>query len=251
MMKDVLRSLWPARWRSGGYMHGLVRRRTRSVVWSGPFRGMRYIDYSFCSALMPKLIGIYEKELHAAVEDLIAWRPEVVVDIGAAEGYYAVGLASRLPTSTIVAFEADEGARQQLSQLADLNNCTNIRVEGLATPAALSAAVTDNGAKVAVVCDCEGAELDLLSPDDLPWQRSTFIICELHDFLRPGIEQALVARFRPTHRVSLLPAVPRMSSEFPFHTLISRLFPNRWVQMALGENRPAPMKWLVASPSLA
>jgi hypothetical protein len=232
-------------------MHGLVRCRTEGVVWSGPFRGMRYIDYSFCSALMPKLIGIYEKELHAAVEDLIAWCPDVVVDIGAAEGYYAVGLARRLPESTVVAFEADDGARQQLSQLAGLNHCKNIRVQGLATPASLSAVVADNGAKVAVICDCEGAELDLLSPDDLPWQRSAFIVCELHDFLRPGIEEALVARFQPTHRVCLLPAVVRTSSEFPFHTPISRLFPDRWVQMALGESRPAPMKWLIASSSIA
>jgi len=247
-MKQLMRRLWPARWRSGGYMHGLVRQQTQGVVWSGPFRGMRYIDYSFCSALMPKLIGIYEKELHAVVEDLIAWRPDVVVDIGAAEGYYAVGLARRLPESRVVAFEADEGARRQLSELAGLNRCPNIEVQGLATPASLSSAVADDGRKIAVVCDCEGAELDLLSPGEVAWQRRAFVICELHDFLRPGIEEALVARFRPTHRLSLIPAVPRTSSEFPFHTVVSRFYPGRWVQMALGESRPAPMKWLVASP---
>lgn len=229
-------------------MHSLVRSRTQSTVWSGPFRGMRYIDYSFCSALMPKLIGTYEKELHPAVDELIAWRPDVVIDIGAAEGYYAVGLARRLPGSKVIAFEADEGARAQLLQLADLNNVTNLRLLGLAARGSLTDVVSEEASRVAVICDCEGAEIDLLSPNELVWQRNAFIICELHDFLRPGTEEALVARFQATHRVSLLAAVPRTSSEFPFHNPISRLFPDRWVQMALGESRPAPMKWLLAIP---
>lgn len=232
-------------------MHSLVRSRTQSTVWSGPFRGMRYIDYSFCSALMPKLIGIYEKELHPAVDELIAWCPDVVIDIGAAEGYYAVGLARRLPGSKVIAFEADEGARAQLLQLADLNKVTNLRLRGLAARGSLTDVVSEESSRVAVICDCEGAEIDLLSPKELVWQRNAFIICELHDFLRPGTEEALVARLQATHRVSLLAAVPRTSSEFPFHTPVSRLFPARWVQMALGESRPAPMRWLVAEPLAA
>lgn len=247
-MKSLLRKIWPARWLPGAYVHSLVRSRTQQKVWSGPFRGMHYIDYSFYSALMPKFIGIYEKELHRAVNELIAWRPDLVIDIGAAEGYYAVGLARCLPESEVVAFEANEGARAQLQNLSQLNHCRNVRVHGLATPDSLSALTVEKGCKVAVISDCEGAELELLSPSKFAWLGGAFIICELHDFLQPGTEKALVERFRNTHRVELIPAVPRTPDDFPFHNLMSRLFLKRYVQIVLGESRPGPMQFLVATP---
>ena len=67
-------------------------------VFSGPFKGMQFIDESFENAFIPKILGIYERELHPAVEAAIALTPRLVVDIGTAEGYYAVGIARRLPT---------------------------------------------------------------------------------------------------------------------------------------------------------
>lgn len=212
---------------------------------------MRYIDESFCSALMPKLLGIYERKLHGAVEELVAWGPDAVIDIGAAEGYYAVGLAQRLPGSHVLAFEADEHARRLLSGLAALNGVENIREYGLATPETIEDALSGVSAReaVAVVCDCEGGEMDLLDPAKSPWLRRAFVICELHEFCRAGCDTEVPERFRQTHEISIIPARPRQRAEFPFPTAMTRLFPDRWIQMALGESRPAPMKWLVATPA--
>lgn len=50
---------------------------------------------------VPNLVGSYESELHLQIEQLILERPQVVIDVGCAEGYYAVGLAQRLPDATI------------------------------------------------------------------------------------------------------------------------------------------------------
>jgi predicted O-methyltransferase YrrM len=72
---------------------------------------MHYTENSQGSCYIPKLLGVYERELHDVLENLIAWGPDLVIDAGAAEGYYAVGLARRLPQSRIMAFEMEEGGR--------------------------------------------------------------------------------------------------------------------------------------------
>src|SRR5688500_985732 len=74
--------------------HGLSVRR-------GPFHGMTYPESAvgLAEQLVPKLLGSYECELHGALEQVIQGDYEQVVDIGAADGYYAVGLARALPDS--------------------------------------------------------------------------------------------------------------------------------------------------------
>lgn len=52
--------------------------------------------------LVPLLLGVYERELHAAVADVIARTAGVIVDIGAAD---AVGFARAKSDSRVVAYE--------------------------------------------------------------------------------------------------------------------------------------------------
>jgi hypothetical protein len=71
-------------------------------VAGGPFQGLHYPHRrSVGSAPLPKLLGSYESELHAALEQLLTEEHETVVDIGCAEGYYAVGLGLRLSKAEI------------------------------------------------------------------------------------------------------------------------------------------------------
>src|SRR5437016_6027102 len=96
----VPRSLRPIR-----YLGRLAMRRTNSTVIAGPFAGMKYIGSSVASAHIPKLLGTYEREIAGIVEEICWRKPAVLIDVGAAEGYYAVGFAMRLPDSRIIAFE--------------------------------------------------------------------------------------------------------------------------------------------------
>ena len=74
------------------------------IVRNGPFAGMRYPGVqSVCSTIVPKLIGCYEKELHSVIELICSQQYNSVVDIGCAEGYYAVGLAMRLQNAQLFA----------------------------------------------------------------------------------------------------------------------------------------------------
>src|SRR5271166_5203781 len=101
-MAKALWHLIPFRLHPGPYIVGLVESRTHATVQAGPFRGMRYIDQSHSSSLIPKWLGLYERELHDCIEEAIASPFQTVLDIGAAEGYYAVGLALRMHDARVI-----------------------------------------------------------------------------------------------------------------------------------------------------
>jgi hypothetical protein len=197
--------------------HGLT-------VSGGPFAGLIYPDAS-ATSLIPKLLGVYERELHGALERAVAAAPEHIVNVGAADGYYAVGLARRCPAATVVAFEADAGQRDLLARVAAANG-VDLRVEGAAQR------LPDLPAgRVLVVMDCEGCERSLLDPGPLA---AATIIVELHDFIAPADE--LIAGFERSHEVTVVATGAQPPGRG------SRL------ALALSEYRPGPMRWAVMIP---
>lgn len=68
-------------------------------VASGPFKGTLCRFTESGDGVISKLAGVYEKELFPAFEKVIRLSPEVIVDIGAAEGFYVAGLARTRPSS--------------------------------------------------------------------------------------------------------------------------------------------------------
>src|SRR4051794_38235977 len=87
------------RWRRRQAATRRLAELTRSTVVGGPFEGMSYVGNSHGSAWCPKILGTYEREIRSAVDEIAAREFPNIVNIGAAEGYYAVGLARRCPSS--------------------------------------------------------------------------------------------------------------------------------------------------------
>ena len=58
--------------------------------------------------LPPKLLCCYEAELHPAIERAAARNPQLIVTIGCAEGYYAVGMARVLLAARVHAFAYEQ-----------------------------------------------------------------------------------------------------------------------------------------------
>ena len=86
----------------------VLRNARGPFVRGGPFDGMQFTTDCRWPGFPTYLTGNYEAELHEALEEFIATRPDVVVDVGCAEGYYAVGLALRLPEAHVYAYDIDE-----------------------------------------------------------------------------------------------------------------------------------------------
>jgi hypothetical protein len=175
-----------------------VRERFGRHVLAGPFVGMELADGFEESVASPvlKLLGQYEPVFHQPLERAISLRPQVVLNIGCADGYYAVGLARRLPDARVAAFDLARAARRATERLAD-TNCAHVTVDGRCS------FISDDVGLV--VCDIEGGEDELLAPDRL---RLAVVLVETHDGARPGVTDRLEGRFSATHDVERLKPRP-------------------------------------------
>ena len=112
--------------------HAIVTRTflrpTRQAVLKGPFAGLKYVSASTGGSYYCKLLGTYEQELNPCVEAIRQAAPKRIVDIGAAEGYYAVGLAKILPKTQVIAFEMTEIGRSLLARMANLSPYHFLRI---------------------------------------------------------------------------------------------------------------------------
>ncbi|MFZ0867804.1 MAG: hypothetical protein WAN06_14225 [Candidatus Sulfotelmatobacter sp.] len=252
-MLDVIRQR-PGNWRTASLdvkeiksqLTDWIYHEVDGVVQSGPFTGMRILpDTSWKdSYLVPMLLGSYEEELHGEIERQInrlkkLAAPKIVV-VGAAEGYYAIGLKCRIPQATVFVVEPDEVALEICGRAATLNG-----VSVVVAPLNVAMESPD-----LIVMDCEGNEIHYCDLAQWPQLRGTYLIVEAHNFLpsdtqpEQKTDDILVERFRSTHWITMLVEGPRNPNK---HQLLVHMTSDyRW--LALSEGRPCLMGWLVMEP---
>lgn len=217
-------------------------------VLGGPFRGLRYEENSVGSVLLAKLVGTYERELDEIVERIVARAPDVIVNAGAGEGYYAVGLATRVPDARVIAFETSQHGRDLIARLAARNRVVGrVSIHGLCTTESLRDAL-DRARSPVVVMDVEGAEMELLDLSLVPALARCPILVEIHDFVRP-VGDTLARRFAGTHRLEEIQSRPRTIADLP--PALRLLAPTPWRKklfIAMDEERPGPMRWFWLEP---
>lgn len=222
-------------------VHGVLR----TTVLAGPFKGLRFSPGIDLSMHLHKMLGSYESELHADIEKWISHAFRTVVNIGAAEGYYTVGMAMRLPQCKIFAFEMDDAARQYCEEAVLLNQVdSRVTVLGKCDWRSLAALPMEG---TLLIVDCEGAELDILSDEIVSRLTKAWLVVELHDALRPGCSRTLWQRFRKTHDMKFITAEPRDAERFP---VLNGLRP-RQKKVALDEIRLGIQEWVVMTPKAA
>lgn len=215
---------------------------TRNIVQSGPFAGMvlgESISWG-TGNIAPKLLGVYEQELHPAIEKAISRQPDRAVNVGAAEGYYGVGLARRLPEAMVLTFDTDATSREVCIRAAQLNG---VGIVTCIEP--FSDFYLLNNTRNLIVMDVEGAEVELLG-NQLGGHmmserlRSCDMIIECHDFITPNATDTLIERFKGTHDIETIFEGPRDPNVIPLLQPMCSL--DRW--LAIAEHRPCRMNWL-------
>ena len=188
-----------AKWRSTVLANTLVGKGMTSVA-AGPFAGMAYSVKASEGGRAPRLLGTYEASLHPVIETVIARAYPQVIDIGCGEGYYAVGLARRMPGARVHAHDTDPAARALCATLARANGVEGrVMIGAEVTHADLALC---ERAPTFVLCDIEGGEGQLLDPALAPGLTAADILVEVHEGSRPGLLDSLTQRFTPTHRVT-------------------------------------------------
>ena len=187
-----------AKWRAK-LLENTLTAQNGTTIMSGPFKDMIYDVPASEGGRVPRLLGAYEKTLIPVIESIIAAAPPLIIDVGCAEGYYAVGLARRMPDSIIWARDTDETAQERAIALAKSNHVSNrVKVGGKLTHADFDIC---RAQETTVICDIEGGEDALLDPDRAKGLRRANILVEVHENIIPGLTERLAARFADTHHI--------------------------------------------------
>jgi hypothetical protein len=214
-----------------------------NVVLAGPFAGLRLEQLASWGDgdILAKLLGTYEADLHHIIDTVIEVKHSTIINVGCAEGFYAIGFAQAIPAANVVAFDCDKRARDVCDRLAILNGVRDrITIHGRCTGPRLRAVLAHSD-RAFLLVDCEGAELDLMRPSDVPELVKADMLIECHDFIYPCVTRELEERFCSTHNVCrVIEQSTRGLEEFPALKMLSSI--DRAV--ATCEWRPARMNWL-------
>ena len=219
------------------------------VIQAGPMKGVRMpTKVSWGGAdLTKKIFGLYESQLYPP---LIAGRGGALVDIGAADGYWGVGLVAAGFFERALCFEARPFGHEAMREMADANGVADkIDIRGEASAASIADILDYVGdeADPFFIIDVEGAEYDLIENgllDDFPNARA---IIELHPRFagdRSQPDEDLIDRVSGAHDAVILNGeacdLSPLADAIPLHDDL------KWVLASEGRN--FPMRWLHLSP---
>jgi hypothetical protein len=210
-------------------------------VIRGVFKGLKYPDLiSFGSTLFPKLAGTYEYCLKKYFESEDFQKYQLIVDIGCAEGYYAIGSLLINKSAEVIAIDTDPKALLFCEEMAKLNNVQQrITFRSEFVWSLLDGHLQKNKQDVLIICDCEGCEFDLFDATYLPVIRSCNFIIELHDFVKPGAKEKLISEFNATHEVHIETEIEDPHFRMvPWAKSLQR-------EITLSEHRPLRMEWMI------
>ncbi|NEN92957.1 MAG: methyltransferase domain-containing protein [Okeania sp. SIO3H1] len=221
------------------------------IVKHGPFKGMKYPDQkSVGSALIPKIVGSYESELHQIIGKICNTDYSEIVDIGCAEGYYAVGLAMRIPTARVFAYDIKSQAIDLCRQMAQINNVADRVTTGSFCDINTLKSIPFTK-KALIISDCEGYEKQLFTQQDVSFFANCDLLIEIHDFIDPSISSTLRKCFSDTHSITVIESISHVIKancsycyeELQDYGLVDR-------RRLLSEGRPTTMKWFYLKPNL-
>jgi SAM-dependent methyltransferase len=219
----------------------------RPRVLSGPFAGMLYLDATVWGSIVPKWLGSYEWELAGVVEQIIARRYPVIVDVGCAEGYYAVGIAKRIDSARVFAFDMDPVSRSQTRGLASLAGVDRRVLSGsFCRHRDLESIRSGAIGPMLLVCDIEGSEFEFLDPVQCAVFEACDMLVEIHSVSGiPNAVEEIADRFRSTHGICRLDALgakewaARNAPAFTVHGV-----GEAWLASMAEEYRSGGVSWL-------
>jgi len=241
-LEHALRLL--AKWRAK-LIHNTILQKTGHIIKYGPFAGMTYDVAASEGGGAPRLLGGYEASLAPIINDIVEAKPDLIIDVGCAEGYYAIGMARRLPNATIWARDANKDARSKCAHLAKLNGVTDrVEIGGIMTHADFDICQRH---KSVVICDIEGGEKDLLDPHLAKGLFATDILVECHPTADSDMVGVLTRRFEKTHNIKQIDRELDTASLPKWMDGTSDL--DRLLALWEWRSTPTPWLWMTAKPA--
>jgi hypothetical protein len=218
---------------------------TGGRVHRGPFQGMLIArEYRPSDNPAGKLLGLYESEIHPAINQVINSNPDVILNVGSGEGFYGIGLSMRTHAPAILV-DTDATSFPMAQHNAELNDVADVTCTDSSTVENFQNLI-GHYRQPHVFMDCEGFEDQLLDPVAFPALAKSSIIVESHDCFRPGITPKLIDRFIATHQIQVI----NQGAKNPYQDILYDL--DDFDKMLLCvECRPSTATWLFMTPDPA
>lgn len=213
------------------------------LVKNGVFKDMRYPEMkAIGSSLLPKILGSYEREIQPLIERICGKAYDVVIDIGCAEGYYAVGLARRITEAMVYAFDTSAEALRLCREMARVNLVADRVVTGLDCDLEVLRSLPLMG-RTLIISDCEGYEKYLFTKDSIPFFQYHDLLIEAHDFLDIQISSQIRTLFATTHDLECLESIDDIQKALRYDYPELKALDLATRKEILAERRPAIMEW--------
>jgi ribosomal protein L11 methylase PrmA len=211
-----------------------------SIVLRGPFKGMKYASLDAGgSRLLTKILGSYEDELHEIIYSIVNNDYTEIIDVGCAEGYYAVGLALKMRNCKIHAYDTDKRAIEFCKEMAKKNNVVEKFSFGDFCSAQTLANFKFSG-KAFIISDCEGYEVELFAKENAGNLKNCDILIEVHNLIHPDARKYLEDLFKDTHVTRIIKSRLKQVDDYEELKSIDKEYYN---DIILTE-RDARMEWL-------
>lgn len=217
------------------------------TVMDGYFVGLKYPSFSsFGSSLFPKLSGSYESELFPFFKEMETRNYHSIMDVGCAEGFYAIGFAIKHPNAKIQAFDIEPQARLLCKEMAVFNNVEqNIIISEGCSPDYLK--TIDANESTFIICDCEGYERKLFNKDNIQFLKNADVLVELHPMYEKDVKEFLFDLFGQTHNLRIISSYDDNRKLFDLPKKYNALSKFER-QLLVTEGRSFSMDWLIAIP---
>jgi hypothetical protein len=197
MNKNTLRNLF----RNKPISKDILVEKVGGRIYFGPFSGLKIPQRLNKVLTVTEILGLYESCLHPKLEYLINCNTKNIILVGGNNGYYSAGLSYIFNPEKICIYETEKVFHEFIDLWFGENKLSKHEILGAATVEEFKKI----DSKVDLVfMDCEGYEVELLNPSNFPWQKSAYILLELHPFYVENLLSNLCDRFRDTHEIEII-----------------------------------------------
>ncbi len=216
-------------------------------VIQGIFKGLKLNRDTWWgkSDLGSQCLGLYEKEILDFISSQVSY--EVFLDIGAADGYYALGMLHSKLAKHSICFEMSNKGQQSIKDNWVLNNKPGkLDIFGEANENSICEIAATLPENTLILIDIEGFEFSLLTPKVISILNKFTIIIEIHNWVTDFTSKyvKLLNMLNIYYDIKIINPIERNTHDIP----LLRSFTDDNRLLVTSERRPCLMRFLKLNP---
>ena len=232
------------------YFLSKVIKLSNSQVMAGPYKNTEFVVKSYWGSydMSSKLLGSYERHIQEKIVEIKNKNNlEIIINIGAGEGYHIVSLIKNNFFADGIAFETETESQNLLKDNLKLNNIENkVKIYGEANFDLIKKLNVQNVNKTLFLIDIEGEEFNLLNNRFLELFKKSYFVIEMHEFILKDKQKVknfyeLIEKNFRTHLI-------KNNCVNLYEIKELNLVSDNVRMLGLSENRPSKMNWLFLEP---